>query len=52
MLTGFFVDLIDEEVEGLVLGVGEAREEGEGLVKGLRLEGEPSDLELALDLLL
>ena len=50
--TGFLVDLVDEEVEGLVLGVGKAREEREDLVKGLCLEGEASDLELALDFLL
>lgn len=49
--TGFLVDLIDEEVEGFVLGVGEAGEEGEGILQGLHFESKPSELKLSLDLL-
>lgn len=49
--TGFLIDLVDEKVEGVVLGVREAGEEGEGLLQGIHLEGKPTKLKLSLDLL-
>lgn len=40
--TWFFVDLIDEEIESLVLGLRESGHEREGFIQGVDFEGEPS----------
>jgi hypothetical protein len=50
LLTRLHVELVEEEIERVVLGVGEAVDEGGGLLECADLEGESAQLELALQL--
>lgn len=50
-VTGFTVELIEEEVEGVILGTRESRGEGDDGVEGIDLESISPHLELPLSLL-
>ncbi|KAF0920301.1 hypothetical protein E2562_034787 [Oryza meyeriana var. granulata] len=39
-VTLLLVELVEEQVEGVILGLGEAGEEGGGHLEGIHLEGE------------